>query len=213
LGVAKANNAKFLLASTSEIYGDPQEHPQKESYWGHVDPTGPRSMYDEAKRFAEALTMSYHRFHGIDTRIVRIFNTFGQRMRLDDGRVIPNFIQQALRNEPLTIYGEGKQTRSFCYVEDLIRGIYKLLLSDIHEPVNIGNPNEITMIELAEQINLMTGNNAGITFADNARLGNDPERRKPDITRAMELLNWLPKYSLETGLERTIPYFKEKLGL
>ncbi len=213
LGIAKANNARFLLASTSEIYGDPQEHPQKESYWGHVDPTGPRSMYDEAKRFAEALTMSYHRFHGIDTHIVRIFNTFGQRMRLDDGRVIPNFIQQALRNEPLTIYGEGKQTRSFCYVEDLIRGIYKLLLSDIHEPVNIGNPNEITMIELAEQINFMTGNNAGITFADNARLGNDPERRKPDITRAMELLNWLPKYSLETGLERTIPYFKEKLGL
>lgn len=213
LGIAKANNARFLLASTSEIYGDPQEHPQKESYWGHVDPTGPRSMYDEAKRFAEALTMSYHRFHGIDTHIVRIFNTFGQRMRLDDGRVIPNFIQQALRNEPLTIYGEGKQTRSFCYVEDLIRGIYKLLLSDIHEPVNIGNPNEITMIELAEQINFMTGNDAGITFADNARLGNDPERRKPDITRAMELLNWLPKYSLETGLERTIPYFKEKLGL
>lgn len=213
LGIAKANDARFLLASTSEIYGDPQEHPQKESYWGHVDPTGPRSMYDEAKRFAEALTMSYHRFHGIDTHIVRIFNTFGQRMRLDDGRVIPNFIQQALRNEPLTIYGEGKQTRSFCYVEDLIRGIYKLLLSDIHEPVNIGNPNEITMIELAEQINFMTGNNAGITFSDNARLGNDPERRKPDITRAMELLNWLPKYSLETGLERTIPYFKEKLGL
>jgi len=213
LGIAKANNARFLLASTSEIYGDPEEHPQKESYWGHVDPTGPRSMYDEAKRFAEALTMSYHRFHGIDTHIVRIFNTFGQRMRLDDGRVIPNFIQQALRNEPLTIYGEGKQTRSFCYVEDLIRGIYKLLLSDIHEPVNIGNPNEITMIELAEQINFMTGNNAGITFANNARLGNDPERRKPDITRAMELLNWLPKYSLETGLERTIPYFKEKLGL
>lgn len=213
LGTAKANNARFLLASTSEIYGDPEEHPQKESYWGHVDPTGPRSMYDEAKRFAEALTMSYHRFHGIDTHIVRIFNTFGQRMRLDDGRVIPNFIQQALRNEPLTIYGEGKQTRSFCYVEDLIRGIYKLLLSDIHEPVNIGNPNEITMIELAELINSMTGNTAGITFANNARLGNDPERRKPDITRAMELLNWLPKYSLETGLERTIPYFKEKLGL
>jgi dTDP-glucose 4,6-dehydratase len=213
LGIAKANNARFLLASTSEIYGDPEEHPQKETYWGHVDPTGPRSMYDEAKRFAEALTMSYHRFHGIDTHIVRIFNTFGQRMRLDDGRVIPNFIQQALRNEPLTIYGEGKQTRSFCYVEDLLRGIYKLLLSDIHEPVNIGNPNEITMIELAELINSMTGNTAGITFANNARLGNDPERRKPDITRAMELLNWLPKYSLETGLERTIPYFKEKLGL
>lgn len=213
LGVAKANNAKFLLASTSEIYGDPQEHPQKESYWGHVDPTGPRSMYDEAKRFAEALTMSYHRFHGIDTRIVRIFNTFGPRMRLDDGRVIPNFIQQALKNEPLTIYGEGKQTRSFCFVEDLILGIYRLLLSDVHEPVNIGNPNEITMIELAEQINRMTNNKAGITFVNNMRLGNDPERRKPDISRAMNLLNWLPNYSLEAGLDRTIPYFKGKMDL
>jgi dTDP-glucose 4,6-dehydratase len=212
LGVAKANKARFLLASTSEIYGDPQEHPQKESYWGHVDPTGSRSMYDEAKRFAEALTMSYHRFHGIDTRIVRIFNTFGPRMRLDDGRVIPNFIQQGIRKEALTIYGEGKQTRSFCYVDDLIRGIYKLLLSDIHEPVNIGNPTEITMIELAEQINKMTNNPAGITFVNNMRLGNDPERRRPDISRAMELLNWLPKYSLKNGLERTIPYFMEKMA-
>jgi dTDP-glucose 4,6-dehydratase len=153
LGVAKANNAIFLLASTSEIYGDPKEHPQKESYWGHVDPTGPRSMYDEAKRFAEALTMSYHRFHGINTRIVRIFNTYGPRMRLDDGRVIPNFIQQALRNEPLTIYGEGSQTRSFCYVDDLIDGIYRLLLSDVHEPINIGNPVEMSVLELALKIN------------------------------------------------------------
>ena len=213
LGVAKANNAKFLLASTSEIYGDPKEHPQKESYWGHVDPTGPRSMYDEAKRFAEALTMAYHRYHGIDTRIVRIFNTFGPRMRLDDGRVIPNFIQQALRKEPLTIYGEGKQTRSFCFYQDLINGIYALLKSDIHDPVNIGNPNEMTMLELAEQINNMTGNTAGLTINESLRLGNDPERRKPDITRAKNLLNWTPKFSLEQGLSLTIPYFKEKLGL
>jgi dTDP-glucose 4,6-dehydratase len=213
LGVAKANNAKFLLASTSEIYGDPQEHPQKETYWGHVDPTGPRSMYDEAKRFAEALTMAYHRFHGIDTRIVRIFNTYGPRMRLDDGRVIPNFIQQALRNEPLTIYGEGKQTRSFCFYQDLINGIYALLNSEIHDPVNIGNPNEMTMIELAEQINNMTGNTAGLIINESMRLGNDPERRQPDITKASKLLNWTPKFSLENGLSLTIPYFKDKLGL
>lgn len=212
LGVAKANKARFLLASTSEIYGDPEEHPQKETYWGKVDPTGPRSMYDEAKRFAEALTMSYHRFHGIDTKIVRIFNTFGPRMRLDDGRVIPNFIQQAIRKEALTIYGEGKQTRSFCYVDDLIRGIYKLLLSEIHDPVNIGNPTEITMVELAKEINKMTDNPAGLTLVNNMRLGNDPERRRPDITRAMDLLNWLPKYSLESGLDRTIPYFREKMA-
>lgn len=207
LGVAKANNAKFLLASTSEIYGDPQEHPQKETYWGHVDPTGPRSMYDEAKRFAEALTMSYHQFHGMDTRIVRIFNTYGPRMRLDDGRVIPNFIQQALKMEPLTIYGQGKQTRSFCFYKDLIKGIYALLMSEIHEPVNIGNPNEMTMIELAETINQMTGNPSGIKFIDNMRLGNDPERRRPDITRAKNLLNWTPNYSLEMGFNQTIPYF------
>ncbi len=213
LGVAKANGARFLLASTSEIYGDPQVHPQKESYFGYVDPTGPRSMYDEAKRFAEALTMSYHRFHGIDTKIVRIFNTFGPRMRLDDGRVIPNFIQQALRREPLTIYGEGKQTRSFCFFEDLIRGIYRLLLSDEHDPVNIGNPSEMTMLELAEKINQMTGNPAGIIFKNNMRLGNDPERRRPDITRAMDVLSWQPEISLENGLKQTIPYFKEKLGL
>ncbi len=213
LGVAKANNATFLLASTSEIYGDPEEHPQKESYFGHVDPTGPRSMYDEAKRFAEALTMSYHRFHGINTKIVRIFNTYGPRMRLDDGRVIPNFIQQALRQEELTVYGEGFQTRSFCFVEDLIQGIYKLLLSETHDPVNIGNPTEMTMIELAEKINKMTKNPSGITHIRNMRLGNDPERRKPDISRATEILNWLPNYSLEMGLAKTIPYFQDKLGL
>lgn len=213
LGVAKANGARFLLASTSEIYGDPQVHPQKESYFGYVDPTGPRSMYDEAKRFAEALTMSYHRFHGINTKIVRIFNTYGPRMRLDDGRVIPNFIQQSLRQEPLTIYGEGKQTRSFCFYEDLIRGIYKLLLSDEHDPVNIGNPTEMTMIELAEKINQMTGNPAGLSFKNNMRLGNDPERRRPDITHAMDVLGWQPEHSLESGLSQTIPYFKEKMGL
>jgi len=213
LGVAKANNAIFLLASTSEIYGDPKEHPQKETYWGHVDPTGPRSMYDEAKRFAEALTMSYHTFHGINTRIVRIFNTYGPRMRLDDGRVIPNFIQQALRNEPLTIYGEGRQTRSFCFVDDLIEGIYRLLLSNTHDPVNIGNPNEMTVLELAEKINELIDNPAGIVIKDNMRLGNDPERRKPDISKAKTILNWEPKFTLSQGLSQTIPYFRNKLGL
>jgi dTDP-glucose 4,6-dehydratase len=213
LGVAKANNAIFLLASTSEIYGDPKEHPQKESYWGHVDPTGPRSMYDEAKRFAEALTMSYHRFHGINTRIVRIFNTYGPRMRLDDGRVIPNFIQQALRNEPLTIYGEGTQTRSFCYVDDLIDGIYRLLLSDIHEPVNIGNPVEMSVLELAQKINEIINNPAGIIVKDDMRLGDDPERRRPDISKAKTLLDWEPEYSLKLGLSKTIPYFQNKLGI
>jgi dTDP-glucose 4,6-dehydratase len=211
LGLAKANNAKFLLASTSEIYGDPLEHPQKETYWGHVDPTGPRSMYDEAKRFAEALTMSYNQYHGVDTRIVRIFNTFGPRMRLDDGRVIPNFIQQALRGEPLTIYGEGTQTRSFCYVSDLIEGIYRLLLSDEHTPVNIGNPVEMSMLELAESINETTNNTAGIVFKENMRLGNDPERRRPDISKAKKLLNWEPNINLKEALQLTIPYFKEKL--
>ncbi len=213
LGVAKANNAIFLLASTSEIYGDPKEHPQKESYWGHVDPTGPRSMYDEAKRFAEALTMSYHRFHGINTRIVRIFNTYGPRMRLDDGRVIPNFIQQALRNEPLTIYGEGTQTRSFCYVDDLIDGIYRLLLSDIHEPVNIGNPVEMSVLELAQKINEIINNPAGIIVKDDMRLGDDPERRRPDISKAKTLLDWEPEYSLTQGLSKTIPYFRMKLEI
>ncbi len=213
LGVAKANNAIFLLASTSEIYGDPKEHPQKESYWGHVDPTGPRSMYDEAKRFAEALTMSYHRFHGINTRIVRIFNTYGPRMRLDDGRVIPNFIQQALRNEPLTIYGEGTQTRSFCYVDDLIEGIYRLLLSDTHEPVNIGNPVEMSVLELALKINEIINNPAGIIVKDNMRLGDDPERRRPDISKAKTFLGWEPEYTLTQGLSKTIPYFRTKLGI
>lgn len=212
LGVAKAYGARFLLASTSEIYGDPLEHPQSESYWGHVDPIGPRSVYDEAKRFAEALTMAYHRFHGIDTRIVRIFNTYGPRMRVDDGRVVPNFIQQALRGEPLTIYGDGKQTRSFCYVDDLIEGIYRLLLSDEHEPVNIGNPVETSILEFAETINELT-HNKGIVFQSKHRGEGDPQRRRPDISRAKQVLGWESKISLEEGIKCTIPYFKTQLGL
>ena len=213
LGVARAYHAKFLLASTSEIYGDPQEHPQKETYRGNVDPIGARSVYDEAKRFAEALTMAYHRFHSIDTRIVRIFNTYGPRMRLDDGRVVPNFIQQALLGDPLTIYGDGSQTRSFCFVEDLIEGIYRLMLSDFHEPVNLGNPNEISILELAELINDLIGNQSGTVIKIAERLGNDPQRRKPDITRAKTILGWEPKVNFKDGLKQTIPYFKTKMGL
>jgi dTDP-glucose 4,6-dehydratase len=213
LGVARTNNARFLLASTSEIYGDPLEHPQTETYWGHVDPIGTRSVYDEAKRFAEALTMAYHRFHGIDTRIARIFNTYGPRMHLDDGRVVPNFIQQALLGEPLTVYGDGQQTRSFCYVDDLVEGIVKLLLSDEHLPVNIGNPVELSMLEFAEKINKIVSNQAGIVFIPGDRLESDPQRRRPDITRARTILGWEPKFSLEDGLLKTIPYFRQKLGL
>lgn len=213
LGVARAHGARYLLASTSEIYGDPLEHPQKETYWGHVDPIGVRSVYDEAKRFAEALTLAYHRYHGIDTRIVRIFNTFGPRMRLDDGRVVPNFIQQALRSEPLTVYGDGDQTRSFCYVDDLIEGIYRLLLSDEHLPVNIGNPVETTIYELAVMINAIIENKSGIIHKPALRLGDDPQRRRPDITRAKDILKWEPKISLEEGIRLTIPYFKEKMQL
>ncbi len=213
LGLARANQARFLLASTSEIYGDPLEHPQRETYWGHVDPIGLRSVYDEAKRFAEALTMAYHRFHDIDTRIVRIFNTFGPRMRLDDGRVVPNFLQQALKKEPLTIYGDGSQTRSFCYVDDLIEGIYRLLLSDEHEPVNIGNPVEMSILELAELTNQITHNPAGIQVFPSERGESDPQRRQPDIARARKILGWEPKVSLQAGLESTLPYFKSKLGM
>jgi len=211
LGVAKACNARFLLASTSEIYGDPQEHPQKETYWGHADPIGFRSVYDEAKRFAEALTMAYHRFHGLNTAIVRIFNTYGPRMRLDDGRVVPNFIQQALKNEPLTIYGDGSQTRSFCFVDDLIDGIYRLLISEEHYPVNIGNPAEISILEFAHVINELTGNPAGIEYKKDKRLGDDPQRRQPDITRAQTILGWLPKTNLKDGLQTTIEYFSNKI--
>ena len=213
LGVAHAFQARFLLASTSEIYGDPLEHPQTEAYWGHVDPIGTRSVYDEAKRFAEALTMAYHHFHGVDTRIVRIFNTYGPRMHLDDGRVVPNFLQQALCDQPLTVYGDGSQTRSFCYVDDLVEGIYRLLLSDEHLPVNIGNPNETTILEFAETINRLVGNAAGVDIKPAQRLEGDPQRRRPDITRAREILGWEPKVSLEEGLQRTIPYFKERLGI
>ncbi len=213
LGVASANHARFLLASTSEIYGDPLEHPQRETYWGHVDPIGLRSVYDEAKRFAEALTMAYHRFHNIDTRIVRIFNTYGPRMRLDDGRVVPNFLQQALRREPLTIYGDGAQTRSFCFVDDLIEGIYRLLLSDEHDPVNIGNPVEVSILEMAQLINELTGNPAGIILIPGERGESDPQRRRPDITRARSILGWEPHVQLAEGIQRTIPFFKEKLGM
>jgi len=213
LGVARFQNTKFVLASTSEIYGDPLEHPQTEEYWGHVDPIGPRSVYDEAKRFAEALTMAYHRFHDVDTRIVRIFNTFGPRMHLDDGRVVPNFLQQALQSQPLTVYGDGSQTRSFCYVDDLIDGIYRLLLSDEHSPVNIGNPVETTILKFAETINKITGNSAGIVFKEDARGEGDPQRRRPDISRARDILAWEPNISIEDGLLKTMGYFRGKMGL
>lgn len=212
LGVARAHKARFMLASTSEIYGDPLVHPQAEDYWGHVDPIGPRSVYDEAKRFAEALTMAYHRFHDVDTRIVRIFNTYGPRMHLDDGRVVPNFLQQALSGQPLTIYGDGLQTRSFCYVDDLIEGIYRLLLSDEHRPVNIGNPVETTILDFAHTINRLTGNQAGIVFKPEARGEGDPQRRQPDITRAKEVLGWQARVSIEAGLQHTIAYFQSRMA-
>ncbi len=211
LGVARAFNAKFLLASTSEIYGDPQVHPQVETYWGHADPIGFRSVYDEAKRFAEALTMAYHRYHGLDTRIVRIFNTYGPRMRLDDGRVVPNFILQGLNNQPLTIYGDGNQTRSFCYVDDLVEGIYRLLLSDEHMPVNIGNPTETSILEFATTINKLTKSTGGITVMSDKRLGDDPQRRQPDITRAKTILGWEPMTTLEEGILKTIPFFSKAM--
>lgn len=211
LGVARAYQARFMLASTSEIYGDPEVHPQPETYWGHVNPIGERSVYDEAKRFAEALTLAYHRYHGIDTRIVRIFNTYGPRMRLDDGRVIPNFIKQALCKQPLTIYGYGSQTRSFCYVDDLIEGIYRLLLSDEYRPVNIGNPAEISILELAERVNDLFENPAEITLFPEKRGEGDPQRRRPDISRAQEVLDWKPRVDLEAGLLKTLPYFKQNL--
>lgn len=211
LGVARAYNARFLLASTSEIYGDPQIHPQPETYWGHVNPIGERSVYDEAKRFAEALTLAYHNYHGIDTRIVRIFNTYGPRMRLDDGRAVPNFIKQALNGQPLTIYGDGSQTRSFCYVDDLIEGIYRLLLSDEHLPVNLGNTDEKTILELAEIVNSLSENNSGLTILPDKRGEGDPQRRRPDISRAQKILNWKPTIGLEDGLKKTIPYFQENV--
>jgi len=209
LGIAKAHGARFLIASTSEVYGDPHVHPQTESYWGNVNPVGERSMYDEAKRFAEAMTMAYHREHGVSTHIVRIFNTYGPRMRLDDGRVLPNFVGQALRGEPLTIYGEGQQTRSFCYVTDLVDGIYKLLMSDYHLPVNVGNPAEITIRQFADEILRLTGSKSQIVFRPMPP--DDPKQRKPDITLARTLLGWEPKVDREEGLKRTLEYFKKKV--
>ncbi len=213
LGVAKAHGARFLLASTSEIYGDPLVHPQVESYAGNVDPIGPRAVYDEAKRFAESLTMAYHRQHGVNTRIARIFNTYGPRMDLEDGRALPNLLKQALLGQPLTLYGNGEQTRSFCYVDDLIDGIVRLLLSEEHLPVNIGNPNEMSLVEFADSINAIVGNQAGVTFVPDARSARDPQRRQPDITRARQILGWEPQVSLAEGLRKTIPYFKQKLAI
>ncbi len=213
LGVARAHGATYLLASTSEIYGDPQEHPQRETYWGHVDPVGLRSMYDEAKRFAEALTMSYQRFHSMQTRIVRIFNTYGPRMRLDDGRVVPNFLHQAIQGNPLTIYGDGLQTRSFCYVDDLVEGIYRLLLSEEGDPVNIGNPTETSILQLAEAINDLIGNSGGLVYKAQQRGTGDPQRRQPDISKARATLGWEPKVSLEEGLKKTVTYFQDVLDL
>jgi dTDP-glucose 4,6-dehydratase len=209
LGLALAKDARFLLASTSEIYGDPLVHPQPETYVGNVDAIGPRGVYDEAKRYAEAMTMAYHRYHGLETRIVRIFNTYGPRMRLDDGRVVPNFIGQALRGEPLTIYGDGTQTRSFQYVSDLIEGIYRLLQSDHPEPVNIGNPYEMSIREFAQVVNELTGNPSGSVFKESERIKGDPQTRQPDITRAKTVLGWNPQVELRKGLQKTIEYFRE----
>jgi dTDP-glucose 4,6-dehydratase len=206
LGLAKEKNARFLLASTSEVYGDPQIHPQPESYWGHVNPIGPRGVYDEAKRFAEAMTMAYHRFHNVDTRIVRIFNTYGPRMRPNDGRVVSNFIVQALRGEPLTLYGDGSQTRSFCYVSDLIDGIYRLFLSAQSDPVNVGNPNEFTVRQLAERVIALTDSKSKLEFRPLPE--DDPKVRKPDIARARERLHWEPSVELDEGLRRTIEFFR-----
>jgi dTDP-glucose 4,6-dehydratase len=209
LGVAKAKRAGFLLASTSEVYGDPLEHPQREAYWGNVNPVGPRGVYDEAKRFAEALTMAYHRAHGVDTRIVRIFNTHGPRMRLRDGRAIPAFITQALAGQPVTVFGDGSQTRSFQYIDDLIEGVRRLIETPVHEPVNIGNPQEITLLELAKLILRLTGGRSEIVFQPLPV--DDPRVRQPDITRARTLLGWEPRFDIDQGLRLTIDWFREKL--
>ena len=210
LGLALAKKAKFLLASTSECYGDPEVHPQPESYWGHVNSIGPRGVYDEAKRFSEAMTMAYHRAHGVDTRIVRIFNTYGPRMRLNDGRALPNFVHQALTGQPITVYGDGKQTRSFCYVSDLIEGIYRLMQSEEHEPVNIGNPQEISILEFAERIRSLLGANVEIVFKPLPQ--DDPRQRCPDISKARRLLNWQPKVNLEEGLRLTLEFFRRQVA-
>jgi len=209
LGLAKAKKAKFLLASTSEVYGDPQIHPQREDYWGHVNPVGPRGVYDEAKRFAEAMTMAYHRYHHVDTRIVRIFNTYGPRMRMKDGRALPNFMCQALSDEDMTVFGNGSQTRSFCYVSDLVEGIYRLLLSNEHEPVNMGNPAEITILQLAKEMLALTGSKSKIVFKPLPV--DDPKIRQPDITKAKRVLSWEPSVSREEGLRKTLVYFKNLL--
>jgi dTDP-glucose 4,6-dehydratase len=210
LGIAKAHGARYMLASTSEVYGDPLEHPQREEYWGNVNPIGVRGVYDESKRFAEAMVMAYHRTHRVDTRIIRIFNTYGERMRLDDGRVLPNFMGQALRGEPLTVYGDGSQTRSFCYVSDLVEGIWRLLHVDFHEPVNLGNPDEVTILEFAEEIRRLSGTTSRIEFRPLP--ADDPKVRKPDITRAKKLLGWEPRVPRREGLRRTLEFFQKKLG-
>ena len=211
LGLAKAKNARLLLASTSETYGDPAIHPQPETYWGNVNPIGIRGVYDEAKRFAEALTMAYHRYHQVDTRIIRIFNTYGERMRIQDGRAIPAFVTQALRNEPITVFGSGEQTRSVCYVSDLVEGIYRLLMSDYHNPVNIGNPDEVTMLELAKEIKAMIPESTSeIVFMPLPQ--DDPQVRQPDITLAKNLLGWKPTIDRKVGLEKTIQYFRKALA-
>jgi dTDP-glucose 4,6-dehydratase len=206
LGLAKAKNAKLLLASTSEVYGDPQVNPQNEDYWGNVNPVGPRGVYDEAKRFAEAITMAYHRYHGIETSIARIFNTYGSRMRLKDGRALPTFFRQAMKNEPITVFGDGSQTRSFTYVDDLVEGIYRLALSDESEPVNIGNPEEITILDFAKEIIEITGSKSEIAFEELPE--DDPQIRRPDVSKAKRVLNWEPKVSRREGLLKTMEYFK-----
>jgi len=210
LGLALQKKATFLLASTSEVYGDPKIHPQPETYWGNVNPVGPRGVYDEAKRFAEALVMAYNRFHGVDTRIVRIFNTYGPRMRPEDGRAIPTMVPQALRGEPLTVFGDGSQTRSFCYVSDLVEGIYRLLMSDVHDPVNIGNPDERSILDLAENIIRLTGSKSKIEFKDLPV--NDPKVRQPDLSRAKKYLKWQPQVEFEEGLGKTIEWFKDRIA-
>ncbi len=210
LGLAKAKGATFVIASTSEVYGDPLEHPQKETYWGNVNPVGPRGVYDEAKRFAEAMTMAYHRYHGVDTKIVRIFNTYGPRMRINDGRAVPAFMSQALRNEDVTVFGDGSQTRSFTYVSDLVDGIIRLMLSAEHDPINIGNPVEMTIKQIAETIIRMTGATSKIIYTPLPT--DDPKQRRPDITRARTLLKWEPKVQLQEGLVKTIEYFRTKVG-
>ena len=211
LGLARAKKATFLLASTSEVYGDPLIHPQKEDYWGNVNPIGPRGVYDEAKRFAEAMTVAYHRYHGIDVKIARIFNTYGPRMRIHDGRAIPAFISQALQGEPLSVFGDGSQTRSFCYISDLVEGLFRLLQSDYNEPVNLGNPHEMTILQLAQTIKKATASPSDIVFKPLPV--DDPRVRQPDITRAKTILNWQPQVSLEEGLARTVEYFRNKLNL